>query len=158
VEQHVLTRLHHNALPGRLTWRPCSAALSVPPATVEDMTPTTVETVPDALVAMLRLPVWNTLAARADGIRRSLPPRPDTSLERFAWMQSLSPEQARSVALLDRLDALCGHLAGRPALGHGADDPMPDAALEEAEGFNPQLTALIAAYRAARRNPGTEAG
>ncbi|MGW2748707.1 hypothetical protein [Streptomyces sp. NPDC001450] len=122
------------------------------------MTPTTVEAVPDVLVAMLRRPVWNTLAERADGIRRSLPACPETAVARLAWLRSLSPEQARRAALLDRLDALCGHLAGRPALGHGADDPMPEAALQEAEGFNPQLTALIAAYRAARGAPVTAAG
>ncbi|MET9528195.1 hypothetical protein [Streptomyces coeruleorubidus] len=114
------------------------------------MTPTAVEAAPDMLVAALRLPVWNVLAERADGIRRSLPPRPETALERFAWLRSLNPEQERRAALLAHLDALCGHLAGRPALGYPADDPMPDAALQEAEGFNPQLTALIAAYRAAR--------
>ncbi|MGW2747344.1 hypothetical protein [Streptomyces sp. NPDC001450] len=122
------------------------------------MTPTTVEAAPDVLVAALRLPVWNTLAERADGIRRSLPARPETAAERLAWLQSLSPEQARRAALLDRLEALCGHLAGRPALGYAADDPMPDAALQEAEGFNRQLTALIAAYRAARRVPVSAAG
>lgn len=158
LQRHGLTRLHYSALPGRLTWRPGCAALSVPPATVGDMTPTTVEAVPDVLVAMLRRPVWNTLAERADGIRRCLPVRPETAVERFAWLRSLSPEQARRAALLDRLDALCGHLAGHPALGHGAEDPMPEAALQEAEGFNPQLTALIAAYRAARGVPDTATG
>ncbi|MBL1104363.1 hypothetical protein JK361_07065 [Streptomyces sp. 5-8] len=115
------------------------------------MTPTTMEAAPDALVAALRRPVWNTLAARAEDIRRSLPPRPETAAERFAWLRSLDPEQARRAALLDHLDALCGHLDGHPAPGCAADDPMPDAALEEAEGFNRQLTALIAAYRAVRQ-------
>ncbi|TVZ78059.1 hypothetical protein [Streptomyces sp. BK340] len=122
------------------------------------MTPTTVEPVPDVLIAMLRRPVWNTLAERADGIRRSLPVRPETAVERLVWLRSLSPEQARRAALLDRLDALCEHLVGRPALGYGADDPMPEAALQEAEGFNRQLTALIAAYRAARGVAVTAAG
>ncbi|MFF4038215.1 hypothetical protein [Streptomyces sp. NPDC001816] len=122
------------------------------------MTPPTVEAVPDVLVATLRVPVWNTLAARADAIRRCLPPRPETAVERLAWLRSLSPEQARMAVLLDRLDALCGHLAGRPALGCAADDPLPDAALQEAEGFNRQLTALIAAYRVARRLPDAPAG
>ncbi|MFD9248305.1 hypothetical protein [Streptomyces bottropensis] len=118
------------------------------------MTPTLVEAAPDTLVAALRLPVWNTLAERADNIRRALPARPETAVERLAWLRSLNPEQARRAALLDHLDALCGHIAGRPALGYAADDPMPDAALQEAEGFNPQLTALIAAYRAARQASG----
>ncbi|MFI2762001.1 hypothetical protein ACH5A3_24555 [Streptomyces echinatus] len=117
------------------------------------MTPTTVETTPDALVAALRMPVWNTLAARAEGIRRALPPRPGTARERLAWLRSLDPEQARHAALLDHLDALCGHISGRrPALGYAADDSLPDAALQEAEGFNRQLTALIAAYRAVRQS------
>ncbi|MFJ9200952.1 hypothetical protein [Streptomyces flaveolus] len=115
------------------------------------MTPTTLEASPDSLVAVLRVPVWNTLAKRADSIRRALPPRPgELPHERYWWLRSLNPEQARDAALLDRLDALCGHLVGRPALGYPDDEPIPAAALEEAEGFNPQLTALIAAYRAAR--------
>jgi hypothetical protein len=114
------------------------------------MTAPTVAADPDDMVAALRLPVWNVLAERADAIRRALPPRPEAVLERLEWLRSLNPEQARRAALLDRLDALCGHIAGRPALGYGADDLMPDAALEEAEGFNPSVTQLIAAYRAAR--------
>ncbi|MFI9244996.1 hypothetical protein ACIGXF_20950 [Streptomyces sp. NPDC053086] len=114
------------------------------------MTPTTVEDEPDALVAALRVPVWNTLTRRADGIRRTLPPRPEAAEDRLGWLQSLTAEQARQAALLDHLEALCGHMAGRPAFGCAADDPMPEAVLQEAEGFNRQLTALIAAYRAAR--------
>ncbi|WP_433860215.1 hypothetical protein [Streptomyces kronopolitis] len=112
------------------------------------MSATTVEAVD--LVAILRLPVWNTLAERADAIRRALPPRPGTPQGHLRWLRSLTPEQQRRAALLDRLDALCGHIAGRPALGYVADDPMPEAALQEAEGFNPQLSALIARYRTAR--------
>lgn len=111
---------------------------------------TTTRAAPGDLVAALRLPVWNTLSARAEGLRRALPPRPDAPAERFAWLRSLTPEQARDAALLEHLDALCGHLAGKPALGHDPDDPLPDAALEAAEGFNPQLTTLITRYRAAR--------
>ncbi|WP_460111666.1 hypothetical protein [Streptomyces sp. YKOK-J1] len=113
------------------------------------MTPT-VEAAPETLVAALRMPVWNILTQRADGIRRDLPPRPETTAERLAWLRSLNPEQARRAALLDHLDALRGHVTGCPALGYAVDDPMPDPALQEAEGFNPRLTALIAVYRAAR--------
>ncbi|MFF8729355.1 hypothetical protein ACF073_23070 [Streptomyces sp. NPDC015171] len=114
------------------------------------MTPTTAEAAPDPLGAALRLPVWKTLSGRADAIRRTLPPCPGTAEERHSWLCSLTPEQARHAALLERLDALCEHIAGRPALGYSADNPLPDAALQEAEGFNPQLTALIARYRASR--------
>lgn len=110
---------------------------------------TTTRAAPGDLVAALRLPVWNTLSARAEALRRDLPPRPAAAAGRFAWLRSLTPEQARDAALLDHLDALCGHLGGKPALGYAADDPLPDAALEAAEGFNPQLTALINRYRAA---------
>ncbi|MFD9887056.1 hypothetical protein ACFWZT_36970 [Streptomyces alboflavus] len=110
---------------------------------------TTTRAAPGDLVAALRLPVWNTLSARAEALRRDLPPRPAAAAGRFAWLRSLTPEQARDAALLDHLDALCGHLGGKPALGYAADDPLPDAALEAAEGFNPQLTALITRYRAA---------
>lgn len=122
------------------------------------MTPTTVEAAPDTLVEVLRLPVWNTLAQRADSIRHTLPPRPEAVVARLAWLRSLTPEQARRAALLDHLDALCGHIAGHPALGYPADDPLPDAALQEAEGYNRQLTALIAAYRAARRHSPARGG
>jgi hypothetical protein len=115
------------------------------------MTPATLEASPESLVAVLRVPVWNTLAKRADSIRRALPPCiGELPPERYWWLRSLNPEQARRAALLDRRDALCGHLAGRPALSYPAGESIPAAALEEAEGFNPQLTALIAAYRAAR--------
>ncbi|ATL31522.1 hypothetical protein [Streptomyces formicae] len=41
----------------------------------------------------------------------------------------------RQAALHDHLDALCRSLAGRCALGHAADDPMPSTALEEADGL-----------------------
>ncbi|MDX2592881.1 MULTISPECIES: hypothetical protein [Streptomyces] len=112
------------------------------------MTPA-VEAAPETLVVALRMPVWNILTRRADGIRRDLPPRPETTAERLAWLRSLNPEQARRAALLDHLDALRGHVIGCPALGYAVDDPMPDPALQEAEGFNPRLTALIAVYRAA---------
>ncbi|GGX80362.1 hypothetical protein [Streptomyces fructofermentans] len=108
---------------------------------------TAVEAETNNLVAALRLPVWNTLAARADTIRRSLPPRPDSAGERYAWLRDLTPEQARRASLLDHLEALCSHLSGRPALGYAPDDPLPDEALQEAEGFNPSLTRLIARYR-----------
>ncbi|MEV0982347.1 hypothetical protein [Streptomyces sp. NPDC049915] len=115
------------------------------------MTATTFKADLAMLVSVLRMPVWNTLSERADTIRRVLPARPETVTERHAWLRSLTVEQARQAALLERLDALCGHLAGRPAPGYPADDLMPEGALEEAEGYNRQLTALIAAYRNARR-------
>ncbi|EPH41150.1 hypothetical protein ABT390_34880 [Streptomyces aurantiacus] len=111
---------------------------------------TTVEADPGGLVAVLRVPVWNTLTARAESLRRALPPRPDAPAARYAWLCSLTPAQARDAAHLDHLDALCAHLAGHPALGYAPDDPLPEAALEAAEGFNSQLTALITRYRAAR--------
>ncbi|MFI5859308.1 hypothetical protein [Streptomyces parvulus] len=121
------------------------------------MTATTVEADPATLVAALRLPVWNALAERADTIRRALPPRiGELPHERYWWLRSLNPEQARRAALLDRLDALCGHLAGRPAFGYPADEPIPAAALEEADGFTgAEVAELIAEYRALR--PGRHA-
>ncbi|MFC8538047.1 hypothetical protein ACFUJY_29605 [Streptomyces sp. NPDC057249] len=104
------------------------------------------------LADALRLPVWNALAERADGLRRALPDRPENAEERFQWLRALSPAQARRAELLDRLDALCGHLAGRPAPGYAPDDSLPDAALEAADGFCGEETAeLIAAYRAGQR-------
>ncbi|MFD0352948.1 hypothetical protein ACFVHW_04250 [Streptomyces sp. NPDC127110] len=104
-----------------------------------------------SLVAELRLPVWNALADRADTLRRSLPPRPDDGPGRFEWSRSLNPAQARRAAVLDRLDALCGHLAGRPAAGYHADDPLPEAALEEADGFTSDSVAMrMAEYRSLR--------
>ncbi|AWI33264.1 hypothetical protein DDW44_30365 [Streptomyces tirandamycinicus] len=92
-----------------------------------------------------------TLAARADMLRRSLPPRPHDVRGRYEWWRSLSAEQARQATLLDHLDAMCGHLDGEPALGHSADDPLPEAALEAADGFTDEETAaMIAAFREAR--------
>ncbi|MFE9469405.1 hypothetical protein ACFYNW_38525 [Streptomyces virginiae] len=99
----------------------------------------------------LRLPVWNALADRADALRRSLPPRPEDVPARFAWWRALTAVQARDAALLDRFDALCGHLAGRPAPGCPAGDPLPEAALQEAEGFvGNAVSARVAEYRAMR--------
>ncbi|MGC5042437.1 hypothetical protein ACLQ16_03870 [Streptomyces albidoflavus] len=103
----------------------------------------------EQLVALLRVPVWNALAERADTIRRALPPRPADARARYAWLCSLDEDQARRAALLDRLDALCGHIAGRPAPGYAPGDPLPAAALEEADGFTGAAVAsLIAEYRA----------
>lgn len=111
----------------------------------------TVETGTDSLVAGLRLPVWNALAERADALRRALPARPDDAVQRLTWWQGMTEEQQRQAVLLEHLDALRGHIAGRPALGYAQDDPMPLAALEEAEGFTSRPVAgLMAAYRAAR--------
>ncbi|MFJ5142986.1 hypothetical protein [Streptomyces sp. NPDC088707] len=112
------------------------------------MTASTVEADPAALAAALRLPVWNALADRADTIRRALPRRPEGAEERYEWVLSLAPGQARQAALLDRLDALCAHLAGRPMIGCSPADPLPVAALDEADGFtSPEIAELMAAYR-----------
>ncbi|MFJ3842359.1 hypothetical protein ACIPY6_43745 [Streptomyces sp. NPDC090054] len=106
-----------------------------------------------APVTELRVPVWHALVNRAGVLRHVLPPCPEDVPGRFAWWRSLSSAQARDAALLDRLDALCGHLAGRPAPGYAADDPLPDAALEEADGFlDAELAERAAAYRL-RRGP-----
>ncbi|MFI1765170.1 hypothetical protein ACH41H_24365 [Streptomyces sp. NPDC020800] len=104
------------------------------------------------LAAQLRSPVWNALADRAETLRRALPSRPESGSARYQWLRSLSPEQARTVALLERLEALCGHLSGCPAPGFAPDDPLPEAALEEADGFTNAVTAeLMTTLRALRR-------
>ncbi|MEU1221321.1 hypothetical protein [Streptomyces microflavus] len=103
------------------------------------------------LAELLHTSVRAALAARVDKLRTSLPARPTTALERFTWWKSLDPGQARDAALLDHLEALCAHLDGRPALGVAPDDPMPEAALDAAEGFTSGPVAdLIRAYRATR--------
>ncbi|MFE3185970.1 hypothetical protein ACFXKR_34615 [Streptomyces violascens] len=33
----------------------------------------------------LRLPVWNVMSERADHLRRALPPRPDSTADRYEW-------------------------------------------------------------------------
>ncbi|WP_328333441.1 hypothetical protein [Streptomyces sp. NBC_00455] len=105
----------------------------------------------ERLAALLRVPVRNALAERADAIRRSLPPRPLDARARLIWLRALDQDQARRAALLDRLDALCAHVCGRPALGYEPGDLLPAAALEEADGFTDSATALIVAdYRACR--------
>ncbi|MEW1657895.1 hypothetical protein [Streptomyces sp. NPDC093707] len=115
------------------------------------MTATTSTQTPEApATAALRTPVWNMLADRADALRRSLPPRPEGAAGRYEWLRSLSPAQARRADLLARLDALCGHVAGRPALGLPSSDPLPEEALQEAEGFDADLTELIERYRSAK--------
>ncbi|WP_244165131.1 hypothetical protein [Streptomyces silaceus] len=86
------------------------------------------------------MPVWSALSERADALRRTLPPRPQAAHDRWVWLRELDPEQERQAALLDHLDALCLHLAGRCALGCAAGDPMPSAALEEADGFTGEAT------------------
>ncbi|MFE6272219.1 hypothetical protein ACFVQ9_25900 [Streptomyces goshikiensis] len=109
------------------------------------------------LAAQLRIPVWNVLAERAEALRRDLPPRPESGLGRYEWLRSLDPEQAREAALLDRLEALCGHLTGCPAPGLAADDLLPEAALQEADGFTTAGTAdLMTALRALRCRSGIE--
>nr|WP_202489686.1 hypothetical protein [Streptomyces sp. SID8381] len=80
-----------------------------------------------------------------------MPERPEPGAARYEWLRSLTSVQARRAALWDHLDALCGHLAGRPALGYRADDVLPEAALQEAEGFSARLSYDIARYRAAVR-------
>ncbi|MEV6421589.1 hypothetical protein [Streptomyces sp. NPDC051662] len=118
----------------------------------------TVETGPDSLVAVLRLPVWNALADRANSLRRSLPARPDDAAERWAWWQGMNADQQRRAAVLDRLDALCGHIAGRPAPGYAPDSPMPLAALEEADGFTSSYVAdTMSRFRAAHAAAATVA-
>lgn len=52
--------------------------------------------------------------------------------------------------LLDRLEALCGHLCGTPALGYAPTEVLPEEALQEAEGFDEALSALISQYRRMR--------
>ncbi|MCX4682233.1 hypothetical protein OG413_44435 [Streptomyces sp. NBC_01433] len=100
------------------------------------------------LVDLLRVPVRNVLTERADGIRRTLPPRPSDARGRHEWLRSLDENQARRAALLDRLDALCGHLSGRQAPGYAPVDLLPAEALEEADGFTGESTArLTAEYR-----------
>ncbi|MEU6756045.1 hypothetical protein [Streptomyces sp. NPDC046685] len=101
------------------------------------------------LAEQVRKPVRATLAARADRLRAELPPRPESGPGRYTWWRSLDPEQARRGALLDRLEALLSHLDGRPAPGFDPADLLPAAALEEAEGFDPAETRMIAHYRAA---------
>ncbi|MFH8465989.1 hypothetical protein [Streptomyces sp. NPDC017991] len=106
----------------------------------------------ERLAALLRVPVRNALAQRADAIRSSLPPRPlDDARARLVWLRSLDQDQARRAALLHRLDALCEHVSGSPALGYDPRDPLPAAALEEADGFTDAATALLVADYRARR-------
>ncbi|MBT2396280.1 hypothetical protein [Streptomyces sp. ISL-100] len=105
----------------------------------------------ERLAALLRVPVRNALAERADAIRSSLPPRPLDTRACFIWLHSLDQDQARRAALLDRLTALCEHVSGRPALGYEPGDPLPAAALEEADGFTDTATALLVAEYRARR-------
>ncbi|MFJ1744336.1 hypothetical protein ACIOG4_37520 [Streptomyces microflavus] len=106
---------------------------------------------PAGLAELLRGPVRAALAARITTVRAGLPPRPVSALDRFTWLRSLGPGQARDAALLDRLEALAGHLTGRPAPGCAPDDPMPTAALDAADGFTDAPTGrLIALYRTER--------
>ncbi|MER6230943.1 hypothetical protein ACFUC2_04925 [[Kitasatospora] papulosa] len=100
----------------------------------------------------LRGPVRAALLDRAATLRRSLPDRPVSAAGRFEWLRMLDPGQASRAALLDHLEALCEHLAGHPAPGYSPGDPMPGAALDAADGFTDEDTAvLIAVYRASRR-------
>ncbi|MFI6688372.1 hypothetical protein [Streptomyces sp. NPDC050485] len=117
---------------------------------VIDTADSQVTTSADELAEALRLPVWNTLSERADHLRRALPPRPENVAGRYQWWRLLDAEQQRQAELLDRIDALCGHLAGRPALGYDPHQLVPDSALYEAQGFNLQLSALIARCLAQR--------
>ena len=117
---------------------------------VIDMADPQVATSADKLTEVLRLPVWNAMSERADQLRRALPPRPESADGRYRWWRLLNAGQQRQAALLDRLDALCGHLAGRPAPGYAPHELVPDDALHEAQGFNPQLSALIARCLAQR--------
>jgi hypothetical protein len=98
----------------------------------------------------LRYPVWVALVERGSAIRRSLPDRPATACERYSWWRALTPDQERRAMLLDRLEALCGHLGGTPALGYDTAEVLPEEALQEAEGFDEALSALISQYRRLR--------
>jgi hypothetical protein len=103
------------------------------------------------LAELLRAPVREVLAARAESIRSTLPPRPADAPGRYTWWRSLTPGQARRAVLLDRLEALCGHLDGVPALGYVPGDRLPLAAVEAADGFTSGPVAdLAAAWRALR--------
>lgn len=106
------------------------------------------------LVALLCAAVRSTLTERADALRRTLPPRPPDPRARYAWLRNLDENQSRQAAFVDRLDALCGHLDGEPALGYDQNDPLPAAALDEADGFTSESTGcIIAEYRRARSRP-----
>lgn len=105
-----------------------------------------------ACAAALRGPVRAVLRARADTMRLTLPPRPTTAAGRYAWWKALDSGQSRQAMLIDHLDTLCAHLAGRPALGYDQNDPLPEAALEAADGFASEATAQdITNYRRSQR-------
>ncbi|ATM24654.1 hypothetical protein SMD44_p10155 (plasmid) [Streptomyces alboflavus] len=111
------------------------------------------------LVVQLRDEVRVVLAKRAEALQAALPPRPGDAHGRYAWLRSLDEPQARRAELLNRLEALCGHLSGRPALGIRADDALPAAALEEADGFLSESAArLVAAYRRIAEGPSVVSG
>lgn len=102
--------------------------------------------------AALRETLCAVLRARADSLWLTLPPRPATPAGRYAWWRALDSGQSRQVMLVEHLDVLCQHLAGRPALGYDPHDPLPREALEAADGFTTDETAqAMDDYRRALR-------
>ncbi|WP_332756912.1 hypothetical protein [Streptomyces sp. MT206] len=118
------------------------------------MAVTMTATAPDPLLSSLQGPllllVRNKLSDRAEGLRGTLPQRPDGAHARFVWWQSLNAGQARQAMLLEHLTMLVGHLDGQSAPGFGPEDVLPEAALQEAEGFDDELSGLISRYRRVR--------
>lgn len=102
----------------------------------------------DHLIGQLVEPVRRALARRAGIVRQGLPPRPATAAERYRWWRSLESGECRQATLLDHLEVLCGHLVGHPALGFAAEDALPAAALDAADGFvTEDVARLVARYR-----------
>ncbi|WP_406153134.1 hypothetical protein OG217_05465 [Streptomyces sp. NBC_01023] len=92
--------------------------------------------------------LWRSGLTRSEGLCRRAP---STLAPVSSGSAPSTQDQARRAALLDRLDALCEHVSGRPALGYEPGDPLPAAALEEADGFTDSATALLVADYRARR-------
>lgn len=123
-------------------------------ASASDQAIDTVDRLREVLVVL----VGTKLRERVDALRVLLPERPADAERRLQWWRSLDSEQARRAMLLDHLSALAGHLLGRPALGYDAADTLPEAALQEAEGFDEDLSELISRYRRARDASPSPAG
>lgn len=115
-------------------------------ASASDQAIDSVDRLRELLVVLVRAKLYE----RADALRALLPEHPEGARSRLQWWRSLDAQQAQQAMLLDRLSALAGHLAGRPALGYDSADELPDAALQEAEGFDEELSELISRYRRAR--------
>ncbi|WP_327359559.1 hypothetical protein [Streptomyces sp. NBC_01304] len=106
---------------------------------------------PEELLASIHGPllelVQDKLCERAEQLRRALPPRPEDALARFRWWRSLDADQGRRAMLMERLDALSDRLRDHPAIGRDPLGSLPAEALEEAEGFDEELSELIARFR-----------